>query len=141
MVIRTFPIRVEGNSGPLSKEIDWEYIQRESGYPYKIQEFTTVTKRLRRVARFDPGIVKKAVNANMPTHIALMGADYLNYKNKGVRQYSKLTQKTKDFIFWLELELGIKISFVGTGPMDYELIDRLEDQEDEQERARKERII
>ncbi len=36
MVIRTFPIRVEGNSGPLPKEIDWDTIQRESGYPSKI---------------------------------------------------------------------------------------------------------
>ncbi|MFZ2071324.1 MAG: adenylosuccinate synthetase [Halobacteriota archaeon] len=126
MVIRTFPIRVEGNSGPLPKEIDWETIQRESGYPYKIQEFTTVTKNLRRVARFDLELVKKAVCANMPTHIALMGVDYFNYENKGVRYFSKLTQKEKDFIFWLERELGVKISFVGTGPMDYELIDRLE---------------
>jgi len=137
MVIRTFPIRVEGNSGPLPKEIDWKTIQRESGYPYKIQEFTTVTKRLRRVARFDLELVKKAVLANMPTHIALMGVDYLNYKNKGVRHYSKLTQKTKDFILRLEQELGVNVSFVGTGPMDYELMDRLEEEEDEQERARK----
>lgn len=126
MVIRTYPIRVEGNSGPLPKEIDWETIQRESGYPYKIQEFTTVTKNLRRVARFDLKLVKKAVCANMPTHIALMGVDYSNYENKGVRHSNKLTQKEKDFVFWLERELGVKISFVGTGPMDYELIDRLE---------------
>lgn len=127
MVIRTFPIRVEGNSGPLSKEVGWGTIQRESGYPYRIQEFTTVTKRLRRVARFDLGIVKKAVIANMPTHIALMGVDYLNYENKGAGHYSKLTQKEKDFIFWIERELNIKINFIGTGPMDQELIDRTED--------------
>jgi len=127
MVIRTFPIRVEGNSGLLPKEIDWETIQRESGYPHKIQEFSTVTKNLRRVARFDLGIVKKAVIANMPTHIALMGVDYFNYENKGVKHYNKLTQKEKDFIFWIERELNIKINFIGTGPMDQELIDRTED--------------
>jgi len=126
-VIRTYPIRVEGNSGPLPKEIEWAILQSESGYPYKIQEFTTVTKRSRRVAKFDLEIVKKAVSANMPTHMALMGVDYLNYENKGTRHYSKLTQKTKDFIFWLEQELEVKVSFVGTGPMDYELIDRLEE--------------
>lgn len=128
MVIRTFPIRVEGNSGPLPKEIDWETIQRESGYPYKIQEFTTVTKNLRRVAKFDLELVKKAVGANMPSHIALMGVDYFNYENKGIRRYEKLTQETKEFIYWLERELEDKISFVGTGPRDYELIGRSEDE-------------
>ena len=124
MVLRTFPIRVEGNSGPLPKEIDWETIQRESGYPYTIQEFTTVTKNLRRVARFDIEIVKKAVIANMPTHVALMGVDYLNYENKGIRRYDKITQEVKDFIYWLEQELEVKVSFIGTGPLDRELIDR-----------------
>lgn len=124
MVVRTFPIRVEGNSGPLPKEIDWKAIQRESSYPHRIQEFTTVTKNVRRVARFDLEIVKKAVIANMPTHVALMGVDYFNYENKGVRYYNELTQKTKDFIYWLEQELDIKINFIGTGPMDQELIDR-----------------
>jgi len=128
MVIRTFPIRVEGNSGPLPKEIDWGTIQRESGYPHMIREFTTVTRNLRRVARFDLNIVKKAVITNMPTHVALMGVDYLNYENKGIRYYEKLTQETKEFIYWLERELKAKVSFVGTGPMDYELIGRLEDE-------------
>lgn len=128
MVIRTFPIRVEGNSGPLPKEIDWKTIQRESSYPHRIQEFTTVTKNVRRVARFDLEIVKKAVIANMPTHIALMGVDYLNYENKGIRRYEKLIQDTKEFIYWLERELEVKISFVGTGPLDYELIGRSEDE-------------
>ncbi len=126
MVIRTFPIRVAGNSGPLPKEICWETIQRESGYPYRIQEFSTVTRNLRRVGRFDLELVKKAVIANMPTHIALMGVDYFNYENKGVKDFNKLTKKTKEFICGLERELGVKISFVGTGPKDYELIERLE---------------
>ncbi len=124
MVIRTFPIRVGGNSGNLPKAIDWETVQKESGYPYKIQEFTSATKRLRRVARFDLEIVKKAVSVNRPTNIALMGVDYLDYKNKGAKYYNQLAQKTKEFILWLEQELAAKISFIGTGPSDYELIDR-----------------
>lgn len=137
MVIRTFPIRVGGNSGPLPNEISWEAIQQGSGYPYRIQEFTTVTKRLRRVARFDLELVKKATNVNRPTHIALMGVDYLDYKNKGVKYYNELTQKTKEFISWLEWELKVKVSFIGTGPSDYELIDRLNEWKDETERTRR----
>lgn len=123
-VIRTFPIRVGGNSGPLPNEIDWETIRIESNYPYKIQEFTSVTKRLRRVARFDIDIVEKAVSVNKPTEIALMGTDYLDYRNKCVETLEGLTQKTKSFINHLEERLGIKINFIGVGPMDEELIDR-----------------
>ena len=140
MVIRTFPIRVGGNSGPLPKEIHWEIIQRESGYPYKIQEYTTVTKRLRRVGRFDLEIVKKAVIANMPTQIALMGVDYLDYKNNVARHYTELTETTREFISWLEREFKKKIIFVGTGPTDYEIIDRSEEFKSEQQRT-EERII
>ena len=124
MVIRTFPIRVGGNSGPLINEIDWETIQLESGYPYKIEEFTSVTKKLRRVSRFDIDLVKRAGAVNMPTHIALMGVDYLDYRNKKARFYDELTSKTKEFISWLEWELEAKITFIGTGPTDNELIDR-----------------
>jgi adenylosuccinate synthase len=140
MVIRTFPIRVGGNSGPLPSEIDWETVRRESGYPYEIQEFTSVTKRLRRVARFDLEVVKKAVVANMPTHIALMGVDYLDYKNKGVRHYKELTERTKQFISWLEQELECGISLIGTGPADNEIIDMWMEGENEQERKGKETI-
>ena len=35
-VFRTFPIRVAGDqAGPLENEIDWEILQRESGYPIR----------------------------------------------------------------------------------------------------------
>ncbi len=124
MVIRTFPIRVGGNSGPLPKEINWEIIQQESGYPYKIQEYTSVTKKLRRVARFDVELVKRAISVNKPTKIALMGLDYLDYRNKGVKYYKQFTKKASSFIYWLEQELDVEINFVGTGPLDQELADR-----------------
>jgi len=124
MVIRTFPIRVGGNSGPLPYEIDWETVRSESNYPYKIQEYTSVTKRLRRVARFDIDIVEKAVSVNRPTEVALMGTDYLDYINKDIETFEDLTQETKSFIYYLEERLGIKVNFIGIGPMDEELIDR-----------------
>jgi adenylosuccinate synthase len=126
MVIRTFPIRVGGNSGPLPNEIDWETIQKESGYPYDVKEYTSVTKRLRRVGRFDISLVKKAVEVNMPTEIALTGVDYLDYRNRGVKEFSDLTEETKKFIKNLEKELETPIKYIGTGPLDEELIDLTE---------------
>lgn len=136
MVVRTFPIRVGGNSGPLPNEITWDTIRMESGYPYDIQEFTTVTKRLRRVARFDREIVEKAAIANMPTHIALMGIDYLGYKNRRAKCYSELTEIAKEFLSKLAFELKIPVSLIGNGPCDFDLIDRIGSVENEQEGSR-----
>lgn len=144
MVIRTFPIRVAGNSGDIPKEISWEIIQKESGYPYEIKEFTSVTKNLRRVARFDSEIVKRAISVNRPTEIALMGSDYLDYKNRGINRFDELNHQTKDFIYQIEKELCIKINFIGTGPTDEELIDRRNNQKEnvyEQEIEQKNSLV
>lgn len=124
MVIRTFPIRVKGNSGPLKNEITWKKVQKLSGYPYEPKEFTTVTKQIRRVALFDIDIVKKANLVNSPTQIALTGIDYLDYRNKGMNDFDSLTEETKQFIHSIEYNIGAKIDFLGTGPANREIIDR-----------------
>jgi adenylosuccinate synthase len=124
MAVRTYPIRVEGNSGPLKDEISWEELRRLSGYPYDIQEFTTVTGRLRRVAKFDLELVKRAVMVNRPTEIALHGVDYLDYKNKGIYDCQCLTKETKDFINLIEKNFEVPVIIIGTGPENKEVIDR-----------------
>ncbi|MGH7233598.1 MAG: adenylosuccinate synthetase, partial [Nitrospiraceae bacterium] len=124
MAIRTFPIRVAGNSGPLPNEITWDEVVKRSGYPTKVQEFTTTTKRLRRVGLFDFELVNNAAMINRPTHIALHGCDYLAYPNKGIRSYEELLPETKIFIEGLENRLNIPLSLIGTGPANEELVDR-----------------
>lgn len=124
MAIRTFPIRVEGKSGPLKNEITWEELQQRSGYPYPISEYSTVTGRLRRIAEFDMELVRRATIVNRPTQIALHGADYLDYNNKGLTDFGGLCDKAKQFIEWVEQELGVPVEFIGTGPANGELIDR-----------------
>ena len=57
VVVRAFPIRVAGNSGPLFEETSWE----ELGLPV---ELTTVTKKPRRVGRWDDALFAAAVRAN-----------------------------------------------------------------------------
>lgn len=140
MVIRTFPIRVGGNSGPLYNEIDWEIVQKESGYPNKIQEFTSVTNRLRRVGRFDIDLVKKALLINKATSLALMGLDYLDYQNKSINIFNDLTNKSKEFISILENEFNVPINFIGSGPTDNELIDRLKEGQYEKGRTKNQRF-
>jgi adenylosuccinate synthase len=115
MVIRTFPIRVGGNSGPLSNEITWEEIQEISGAPDVNAEYTSVTKRLRRVARFDMDSVKLACKYNRPTSLAVMGLDRLDHANYGLRDPGLLTEKAWEFIRRLQRETGVPIEWAGTG--------------------------
>jgi adenylosuccinate synthase len=124
MAIRTYPIRVAGNSGPLENEITWEEVRERSGYPTEIKEFTTTTKKLRRVGLFDLELVQRAAMVNRSTQIALHGADYLSYLNKSVKTYKELDHLTRSFITELENAIGAPVSLTGTGPANEELIDR-----------------
>ena len=125
MAVRTFPIRVEGNSGPLENEITWQELREISGYPYEISELTTATNRLRRVGKFDLELVRRATMVNKPTEIALHGADYLDYLNKGLICFSSLTDEAKDFIISMEKELAVPVTMIGTGPEKTETVDRM----------------
>ena len=124
MAVRTFPIRVEGNSGPLENEITWQELRDISGYPYDINEFTTATNRLRRVGKFDLKLVKRAAMVNKPSEIVLHGADYMSYLNKGVTFFSQLTDETKRFVWSIEKELNVPVTMIGTGPNKAEMVDR-----------------
>jgi adenylosuccinate synthase len=124
MAIRTFPIRVEGNSGPLENEINWHELRVLSGYPHEIHEFTTVTNLLRRVGKFDMDLVKRAAIINRPTEIALHGVDYIEYANKGKQEFSGLTKETQNLILDIEKQLAVSVTLIGTGPEQHELIDK-----------------
>ncbi|PIQ94972.1 MAG: adenylosuccinate synthetase [Nitrospirae bacterium CG11_big_fil_rev_8_21_14_0_20_41_14] len=104
LVIRAFPIRVGGNSGPLLNEIDWETVTKESQRAETLLELTSVTKTRRRIARFDAGIVRQAIMVNRPTHIVLNHLDYLD------------RSKTYDFINNIELLVESQIDYLGFGP-------------------------
>jgi adenylosuccinate synthase len=115
MVIRTFPIRVAGTSGPFANEFSWEHIQAISEAPQVLPEYTSVTKRLRRVARFDLPLVKLACKYNCPTSLAVMGLDRLDYANTGITEFGKLTAKARSFLNETELATGVPVGLVGTG--------------------------
>jgi adenylosuccinate synthase len=124
MAVRTYPIRVAGNSGPLQDEITWDEVRRRSGCPHAVIELTTTTKKVRRVALFGLEIVKRATLSNRPTHIFLHGADYLSWHNKSLRNYEGLTPDAKSFIESLKLSLQAPVSLIGTGPSNEELIEK-----------------
>jgi len=116
VVFRTFPIRVAGEqAGVLRDEIDWETVQRESAYPTALCEYTTVTQKVRRVSRFDWFLARRAVDVNRPTRIAVMGFDYLDYRNYRKTSLDDLGDNSARFVQRFGIEIG-SISYAGTGP-------------------------
>lgn len=113
IVIRTFPIRVGGNSGPLPNETDWATITLESQSIEPLIEFTSVTKTKRRVARFDVELVLQAIKVNRPTRIVCNHLDYIDANHQ-------LTPRIHGFIERTESQLGRKFDYLGFGPASLE---------------------
>ncbi len=112
-VTRTFPIRVAGNSGPLHEELDWATLSKEAGYD-DLTEITTVTKRIRRIGRFDMDLYKSALEINGITHPILTFANYLGKENEGVTTWEGLTDNAKKFIQNVEAVSGIGFWAIST---------------------------
>lgn len=114
MVIRAFPIRVSGNSGPLPNEIDWQTVTKESGSAAEIIEYTSVTNSVRRVARFDADIVRKAITVNNPNIIVLNHVDYVD--NELLENPLKFTFKARKFVDDVQISINRQINYIGFSP-------------------------
>jgi adenylosuccinate synthase len=112
LVIRTFPIRVAGDSGDLPGETTWEQIARQARLPEGYHELTTATHRIRRVGSFHAPLVIRAIRANRPTRIVL---NHLDYVDEGVGD-GRYSPKALSFITNVEAQIGYPIDWVGTGP-------------------------
>lgn len=113
MVVRSYPIRVAGNSGPLQGERSWDDMSNMLGKG--VIEHTTVTKKPRRIGTWDEEQVKRAVNANSPTGFVLTFADYLSPEDEGVVTFGELSEKTKRFVAYLEAYYRVPVRLIGTG--------------------------
>lgn len=115
LVVRTFPIRVAGNSGPFalgSKEISWNEINVNPE-----SERTTVTGKIRRVATFSMGQVVEAAYLNGATEIALTFCDYLDPELSGA-SYDAPEAKGSvgQLVDDIEGATGVPVRWLGTGP-------------------------
>lgn len=203
LVMRTFPIRVAGNSGPMPREIGWDRLAFEMndrllklGLRHRVSpvaisnwqdavsqaledegdcpqtdpchwtpgqrkeyaavasevyghawasltgddqealsllfERTTVTNKLRRIARWDPETTETAIMLNRPTSVALTFLNYVFPELWGLRRgmFRHLASETKlevvRYIKDREKEMGCKVSMVGFGPTEEETLDRHE---------------
>ncbi|MEK9158081.1 MAG: adenylosuccinate synthetase [Patescibacteria group bacterium] len=125
-VVRTYPIRVAGNSGPFgedSEELSWGEVARRAGATEDITERTSVTGNVRRVATFSKQGFKRACDVNRPTCIALTFADYLDWS---VHNQERITKPVEEFMGMIRGVSGVgDISFVKTGPdtvVDFEMM-------------------
>lgn len=114
-VMRTYPIRVAGNSGPLMGETSWDELGLEP-------ELTTVTKKVRRVGQFDHDLAAAAVEANggpAVVDIALTMFDYVfpEYKGRhGWLYFDNLSTEAQRYIEEIETTSGALVKLLGTGP-------------------------
>lgn len=121
LVLRTYPIRVAGNSGDMGTEIDWDTLS-EATDGYIQPERTTVTQKIRRVAEWSSQAARMAILGNGGAdnerlHLALMFADYLDPALAGHIDHRVLEgSPALEWIESVEDELGISFSMFGTGP-------------------------
>lgn len=110
VVVRTYPIRIAGNSGPLERETSWEQLSLAP-------EYTTVTKKERRVGMWDGELARRAVEANggSRVNVCLMFGDYWWPELAG-ENGRMLRSDMPERVAEIEMELGAPVKYVGTGP-------------------------
>lgn len=112
LVIRSFPIRVAGNSGLLPKETTWAAIAASLDTDQDLREYTTVTNKLRRVGIFDPDVVRRAIAGNNPTTVVLNHMDYIT----GMTTEIAGSSAANEFLRFVERGIGRCIDFIGFSP-------------------------
>ncbi len=118
-VMRSFPIRVFGNSGPMgAEELTWEDMRRISGAPSDVDltERTTVTKRVRRVSHINWDLLEAAVKANRCTQMAITFMDYISFEDRQKSSWKELSAKGHNFVKLVETRLQTPVTILSTGP-------------------------
>jgi adenylosuccinate synthase len=108
VVLKAYVTRVGG--GPLPGELD-------PGEAEKLgwAEYGTVTGRPRRAAPFNPELARRAVRANSATDVALTKLDALFPEAACARSWDRLPPEARKWVTWVEEELGVPVSLIGTG--------------------------
>lgn len=121
-VVRVYPIRVAGNSGPLRHETDWDHISERVGKT--TEEKTTVTLKTRRIGCWDDTLVDGAVVLNAPTSLAITFMDYLCPEAEGLTDERELPMLARQFTEYVERRFRTPVSMIGTGGPGWQVIER-----------------
>ena len=121
VVMRRYPIRVAGPSGPLKGETSWE----DLGLP---EERTTVTKKVRRVGEWDSQLAWEAVEANGGPRVVKLAFTMADQAIPGIRD---IDGKMDDAVHYMNgddvyalqslldmvhSDTGASVQLIGTGP-------------------------
>lgn len=133
MVIRPYPIRISNQtiigkyiySGDYSgsKEITWEEVKKRCNANIELQEYTTVTKKVRRVFEMNWDRLKYNVMINHPTQIVLNFAQYIDWRVYRCNQYNELSIKVKRYIDKIQEVTDTPVTMIGTGERYSDIID------------------
>jgi adenylosuccinate synthase len=127
IVVRSYPIRVHGGSGPIGQghELQWTDIESRSGVAdTSTAELSSVTKQERRVAEFDWSLLRRSAELNSATDIALTFADYIDVHNRSAFRYEQLSPSTLQFVEEVESVTGATASLISTAFSERNIIDR-----------------
>jgi adenylosuccinate synthase len=127
MVMRRYPIRVGGESGPMGIEIDFETVASRSGVP--IEDITgtevgSVSGNRRRIAEFDWEQLRRSAVLNGATDIALSFSDYISIDNRQAHRFEQLTAETREFVAAVEVVANAPVSLISTRFARFGVIDR-----------------
>ncbi len=117
VVFKAYVTRV--GTGPLPNEIPIDEAEKMG-----LSEIATVTGRRRRVAPFNIELAKRAVMLNSATQIAITKLDVLFPEARGIKEYSKLPRRAREWIEMVENELKTPITLIGTDAETEVIIDR-----------------
>jgi len=118
LVLRTYPIRVAGNSGALANELEWSTLQERNSHIGV--EYTTVTKKVRRVGEWDTELARAAIAANgglgEQMSLCLMFTDYIDPTLSNVEDIELVDAPALAKLAKFEGALGQHCHMYGTSP-------------------------
>lgn len=133
MIIRPYPIRISNKtnigedvySGDYagSTEITWEEVKRRCRCNIILEEYSTITKKVRRVFEMNWERLKYNVMINRPTQIVLNFAQYIDWKAYKCKEFNLLPPKVIEFINKIEKETNTPVTIIGTGECESDIID------------------
>jgi len=119
-VFKAFPTRV--GQGPFPTEMSMEESEKMG-----IVEYGTVTRRRRRIGRFDFEAARYSAMINSATQIAITMLDKLDKGCEGARSHDELSKEARDFVGEAERRIGVPVTIISTGPDLKDTIDLREE--------------
>ena len=115
-VVRTMPIRVAGNSGPMYSETSWDEMVAKIDH-LEQPETTTVTGNHRRVANgMDFKMLERMVRHCRPDGICLTFLDYQFPQLYKVLDQETIGDVAGNYIDEVEERIGVPVMWVSTAP-------------------------